>query len=369
MKVNQLLKSILGLVVLINLISCSVDVKKTIMDSFMNAPKKEMFKVFHFLFEKKYELNSEEALRKYKVFKSNMKIIEETNSKDLPYKFGVNQFTDLTPEEFKSMYLMDPNKKKNMLHDTINNLRSDEGSADYFDLNADRDDDIVQTVKTDEIINLGAYTPLDWRSLFLLPRDQGECGSCWSFAITGVVEAMHARKSGVRAYLSTQQLVDCDSNNGGCNGGDFYYASNYVKSKGIMREADYKYTASKGTCKYTTRKPLRRILSYQFCSNYWGTNRCSPDKVYSLLRNGPLMVGIDGGQGLQYYSSGIFTATCSEDNHAVILAGYGVENGTEYWLVRNSWSPSWGESGYVRVKRNDTSNSCFVTNEAYGITV
>ena len=212
MKVIQLLKSILGLLVLINLISCSEDVKTTIMDSFMNAPKKEMFKVFHFLFEKTYELNSEEALRKYKVFKSNLKFIEETNSKDLPYKLGVNQFTDLTHEEFKSMYHMDPDTKKTMLTDTIKNLRSDVGSADYFDLNADRDD---------EIINQGAYTPIDWRSLFDNVRHWGSCGSRWVYATTGVVEAMHAKKSGIKKSLSVQHLVDCVNFDGGCSGGQF----------------------------------------------------------------------------------------------------------------------------------------------------
>ena len=269
MKVNQLFKSILGLVVLINLISCSEDVKTTIMDSFMNAPKKEMFKVFHFLFEKTYELNSEEALKKYKVFKSNLKIIEETNAQDLPYKLGVNQFADLTPEEFKSMYHMDPDQKKTMLTDTIKNLRSDEGSADYFDLNADREEESVQSVKTDEIINQGAYTPIDWRSLFAPVTRKGSCGSRWVYGTTGVVEAMHAKKSGVKKTLSNQQLVDCVSWDTGCSAGSYEPALKYILKNGLMNEVDYPYKGVKETCKMNTTKPLSKILSYQFCSNWY----------------------------------------------------------------------------------------------------
>jgi C1A family cysteine protease len=374
MKVIQLLKSIIGLVVLFNVINCSVDVKKTIMDSFKNAPKKEMFKVFHFLYEKKYELNSEEAIRKYKVFKSNLKVIEEVNSKNLSYKFGINQFTDLTPEEFKSKYLMDPLQKKTMLTDGIKNLRSEaleEGSPDYFDLNADKDEESVETPQKDELINLGAFSPLDWRRLFGPARDQGECGSCWTFSTAGVVEAAYCRKTGVKEYLSTQQMVDCDTSNNGCNGGDFNRAFNYIKNNGLMRDREYPYKALKQTCSINSTSLRKKILSFKFCSNYWSTLslKCSSDKVYSLLKNGPLGVGIDG-TVIQMYESGIFDESCSEDNHAVILAGYGVENGVEYWLVRNSWSRYWGEDGYIRVRRNESNlNSCYVTNEAYGVLV
>jgi C1A family cysteine protease len=314
MKGIQLFKSIIGLLVLLTIVSCSVDVKRAILDTFKNAPKKEMFKVFHFLFEKKYELNSEEAIKRYKIFKSNMKIIEETNAKNLKYKFGVNQFTDLTPEEFKRKYLMDAKMKKGMLTETIKNLRSEEGSPDYFDLNADREDE-----KVEESIDFGAFTPVDWRKLFLAPRDQGACGSCWTFATTAAVEAAYALKSNVKEYLSTQQMVDCDTANYGCNGGNYTPAVNYVKLKGLMRDVDYPYKAIKSKCRYTTTKPNKKIISYNYCSNY-STKSCTTNFVYGLLAKGPLMVGVDG-TVIQYYESGIFTEACEEDNHAVVLVG------------------------------------------------
>jgi hypothetical protein len=159
-----MLKSLISVLALITIISCTVDVRNTILESFNDAPKKELFKVFHFLFEKNYNLNTEEGLRRYTIFTSNMKVIEMTNSQNLEYKFGVNQFTDLTPEEFKMKYLMKPEIKSKMMAETVRNLRDEGLSEDFFDLNADKEDEDVN--------NRQAYTPVDWRSQFLLPRNQ-----------------------------------------------------------------------------------------------------------------------------------------------------------------------------------------------------
>ncbi len=97
MKVQNMLKSLISVLALITIVSCTAEVKKTILESFKDAPKKELFKVFYFLFEKNYYLNTEEGLRRYTIFKSNLKVIEKTYAQNLEDKFGVNQFTDLTP--------------------------------------------------------------------------------------------------------------------------------------------------------------------------------------------------------------------------------------------------------------------------------
>ena len=91
--------------------------------------------------------------------------------------------------------------------------------------------------------------------------------------------------------------------------------------------------------------------------------------VYNFLKTGPLSISIDISL-LQFYKSGIFNGPCTSDGHGVILVGYGIEYGKQFWLVRNSWGPDWGEKGYIRVARNESNrNSCFVTNEAFGILV
>ncbi len=112
-----------------------------------------------------------------------MKVIEKTNAQNLEYKFGVNKFTDLTPEEFKIKYLIKTEKKSKMIAETVRNLRDEGLSQDFFDLNADKDDE--------EVNNRQAYTPVDWSPQFLPPRNQVECGSCWTFTSTAAIEAAY----------------------------------------------------------------------------------------------------------------------------------------------------------------------------------
>ena len=173
-------------------------------------------------------------------------------------------------------------------------------------------------------------------------------------------------------YLSTQQLVDCDTNNGGCNGGNYSWAFTYVKNTGVVDDSAYPYKAAKNTCSIPSLSTRQKIKSYNYCTNYsnYSTRYCTESKVFANLALGATAVGIDGNI-LAYYESGVFDATCSEDNHAVILVGYGVsEFGSEFFKIRNSWGTDWGESGYVRIARNDSNNhSCFVTNESYTITL
>jgi len=116
------------------------DIRKSILKSLSDKPKKDQFKVFHFLYEKKYDLNSEEGLMRYKIFKKNVKFIEETNSKNLSYKLGLNHFADLTDEEYKKGFTtMIPIEKinkamKKFLKDPVKNKVN-------FDLMADADED------------------------------------------------------------------------------------------------------------------------------------------------------------------------------------------------------------------------------------
>jgi hypothetical protein len=346
---------------------CRTNPIKTILESFQNAPTKELFKVFHYIYEKTYDLNTEEGVRRYKIFKENLKKIEEVNSKNLPYKFGVNRFTDMTKEEFKKNYLMSPDIKKKAFVSTIRFL-SEEGYFDkYADADADADADSAEDGQNKNSLTV---SPKDWSKYLKEPRDQGNCGSCWTFATTGLVEGLLGIKSNkVAEYLSPQQLVDCDVNNKGCDGGIYGPALNFVKTTGLIQDNEYPYKAVKQYCNAKNNK-TQKIKAFSYCSNN-GTPSCSFDIVYRFLTLGPVGVGIDG-NAIQSYSSGIFTDDCNEDNHAVLLVGYGIEQATstEYFIVRNSWAADWGENGYIRVAKNDSNNySCFVNNEAFTATL
>ncbi len=203
---------------------------------------------------------------------------------------------------------MKPEKKSKLIAETVRNLRDEGLSEDFFDLNADKEDE--------EVNNLQAYTPVDRSTQFLPPRNQGECGSCWTFASTAAIEAAYYKKTNVKENLSTQQLVDCDINNYGCDGGNFSPALDYVKIKGLFRDPDYPYTGVVNKTKISA-FIKKKITSFSYCSNYI-SKYCSTNIVYSMLAKSPLMVEVDGSV-IQYYSSGIFTGSCYEDNHAVVL--------------------------------------------------
>jgi len=359
------MKKMLIILALLLTITCNIEVERLILDSFKDGPKKEYFKVFHHIYKKDYDINSEEAIIRYSAFKQNLKIIEETNAQNLSYQLGINQFADLTKEEFTEKHLMDPHEKRKAITATIRNLR-EEG---YFDLNADNDDEgyFDLNADSDTSPSTNAYAPLDHRKFLLPPRDQKNCGSCWSFATTGAVEAAIAIRRNVTEYLSTQHLIDCDTSNNGCKGGLYPGSFKYAVQYGMVSEKVYPYKEMKNKCAVPSNAVRTKITSFQFCTNYSSAPNCSVDKVYSLLKSGPLAIGIDGST-IQLYKGGIFTATCTSDTHAVVLVGYGVDTITkrEYFIVRNSWGPNWGENGYIRVARNDSNKrSCFATNEAF----
>jgi len=194
------------------------------------------------------------------------------------------------------------------------------------------------------------------------------CGGCWAFSLTGIIEAAKTQKQGTLATsLSVQQLLDCNTSNYGCNGGDLITGMNYVLNNGVENDSSYSYLGYSGNqCYFSASKPLTKISGYQYCSNLTTNYKCSTSIVYTLLAKGPLAVVTNGGSwAFQNYAGGLFNAACYNIDHAVILAGYGVSGTSQYWLVRNSWGSTWGEQGYIRIVINPSNNnSCFIEYEA-----
>jgi len=324
----------------------------SILENYMDRDPKELFKVYHLVFRKKYTLSSEEAKLRFKNFKNNLEIIRRHNEGNHSYKQGINQFSDLSLEEFRKKYLRKRKRESEDLSDA--KFISDE----------DEQDDLTKR-------NLETSKAVDWSRYFGPIRDQGDCSSCWTFSDSGIVEGCLGIKQGSPVQqLSPQQLLDCDREQQGCDGGDIISNLQFIKKNGLMADSDYPYTASKGSCKFSSSKVVGRITGTSYCSNYKKQGSCTASIVKSMVQKGPLAVGIDGGNdGFMNYKSGIFDGDCSDDNHAVILVGFGSDSSGEYWIVRNSWGSSWGMNGYVKVKRNDSNNnSCYVSNEAVACT-
>jgi len=203
---------------------------------------------------------------------------------------------------------------------------------------------------------------VDWREKGVVSavKDQGHCGSCWAFASTAVIESHVALASGLLFDLSPEQIAMCAPNpescggTGGCNGATSELAFDYVSnSDGIREEFQYPYTSYYGEnfeCAIPASASVATINGYVQL----------PANNYTALMNavatvGPIAVSVDASV-FHSYSSGIFDG-CNQVNpdinHAVTLVGYGEEKGQKYWLIRNSWSPKYGEKGYIRIARHD----------------
>jgi len=330
-----------------------------VLEAFMTRSVKDLFKAWHLVFKKDYSFASDEAKIRFKNFKENYAKIKEHNAKNLEYTVGLNQFSDMSNEEFRSKfatYRHDTNTDK-FVNTWQEKLPEENNSNSFLPVTGEDDDeDLLKR-------NLQARSAIDYRNYYNAPRNQQNCGGCWAFSITGAIEGAKSRKQGwINPYLSVQQLLDCNKQNYGCNGGDLVTGMGYALYNGGQNDSDYSYLGYSGNnCLYNKSRPLTNLNGYQYCNNLT-TYKCSTQTVYNLLQKGPLSVVTNGGSwAFQNYSGGILTAACNTIDHAVVIVGYGVSGNIAYWLVRNSWGPYWGEQGYLRIAINPNNNSsCYL---------
>ena len=321
------------LALLIALIACDTELDSLIFQQFQRFIKK---------YSKKYE-SVNEYLARFEVFKRNlMASLKESNES---YQNGINKFSDLTHQEFAKIYL---------------NLNYDAMAIANFE---------PTYVKNTN----AAPASYDWRDYGRVSpvKDQGSCGSCWAFSTIGNLEGLYAGGRGVLKTFSEQMLVDCDTSDSGCNGGLMEYTFNWLKKNGgIMFDSDYPYKGVKSTCKSDSSKYADfTITGYKKLGSSYSTWSCvDEDELKEFLyETGPLAVAMNA-DPLQTYSSGILDVTSarcptSGINHAVLLVGYGSTSTMDYWIVKNSWGKSWGESGFFRIRRgNGTCGiNCYIT--------
>ncbi|XP_074345215.1 cysteine proteinase mucunain-like [Apium graveolens] len=273
-----------------------------------------------------------EKEKRFEIFKENLEFIDDHNNGfNQSFKLGLNKFADLSNDEYKSMFL-----GGKMVRDK-KGLKSDR-----FEFRVG--DDLPEFV--------------DWREKGAVAsvKDQGQCGSCWAFSTVAAVEGINQIVTGELIPLSEQELVDCDKGfNQGCNGGLMDYGFEFiVKNGGIDTEDDYPYKAVDGQCDQN-----RKNAKVVTINGYEDVPQNDEKSLKKAVAHQPVSVAIEaGGRAFQLYESGVFTGLCgTELDHGVVAVGYGTEDGKDYWIVRNSWGPNWGENGYIRLERNVASTN------------
>merc|ERR1719430_534880 len=274
------------------------------------------------------------------IFANNLKFIEKHNAEHAlglhTYTVGINQFADLTNEEFVAQFTG---------FKASDNLP--ESSVDFVS----RPENIDWREK-------GAVTAV---------KNQGQCGSCWAFSTTGTIEGAYFQKTGELVSLSEQNLMDCSRSNYGCNGGNPYMALLFtIRNGGIDTEDSYPYEMRQGYCRYNqdnigaTISDAKRIIQ--------GSENDLQNALGSI---GPVSVAIDAAHtSFQLYRSGVYNEPyCSSYrlDHGVLAVGYGSENGQGYYIVKNSWGAGWGLGGYIKMSRNRNNQCGIATMACYAI--
>jgi len=199
----------------------------------------------------------------------------------------------------------------------------------------------------------------DWRKNGKVTpvKNQGQCGSCWTFSTTGNVESAWMIAGHKELVLSEQQIVDCDTQDNGCHGGWMGNAMEYIhKNGGLHTEAAYPYRAAKGKCRHPSGAVATVTSFYQLPK--------SPTAIQQWVgTKGPVSIVVDA-DTWQHYRSGVIGGHCgATPNHGVLIVGYTTVKGAPVWIVKNSWGKAWGMNGYAYVHRG-TDDACGIDNWA-----
>eukprot|EP01064_Diplonema_japonicum_P018141 TRINITY_DN26833_c0_g1_i1.p1 TRINITY_DN26833_c0_g1~~TRINITY_DN26833_c0_g1_i1.p1 ORF type:complete len:363 (+),score=90.78 TRINITY_DN26833_c0_g1_i1:41-1129(+) len=278
--------------------------------------------------------DASEYKRREALFHANVASIRRHNAGDSTYKMGLNMFTDLDEQERAA---------------ARGRAQSRPSYAEAPSMNEE------------------LPTQVDWRATsppVLTPiKNQGACGSCWAFSTTESIESALARETGKLMVLSPQQLVSCAPNpmacggTGGCGGSTQPLGFNYtIGAGGLSAEASYPYRSGgdgiTGSCNKGEIKPAVNIKGWIELP----VNNASA-LMAAVATIGPIAISADA-RNWHSYEEGVFNACGYEVDHCIQLVGYGTTGSTSYWIVRNSWGPSYGEEGYIRILRTPAGEPC-----------
>ena len=288
--------------------------------AFLSLPS---FNTWTHTYNRSYSTENE-YMHRQSIYLSNLVKISQHNSENHSWTMGVNQFADLTADEFKQQYA-------GCYHSRVGTYLEGFGYVQSTVLPA--------SVNWTEV---GAVTPV---------KDQGQCGSCWAFSTTGSTESAWYLSKNESVSLSEQQLVDCAGAEGnqGCNGGLMDYGFQYIiDNHGLTTESNYPYTARDGTCNKQKASNVASTIS-----GFTDVPTNSELALMTAVAQQPISIAVEADQSVfQLYSGGVMTGKCGTNlDHGVLLVGYGTLGNEDYWIVKNSWGTDWGMNGYILLGR------------------
>jgi len=293
---------------------------------------------------KKFYASEKEYEHRFNVFKSNLKIIEELNAKDPEAVYGINEFADLSSEEFSYRYRLQ-NFSELKMEMEENGLLNE-----------------LPTIPTNKTFALPAS--YDWNSKGCVTGvyQQGTCGSCWAFGATENLETAACIVGKGLKNLSQQELLDCVTN-GNCKGGYPSSALAYGTQNGMMSSQSYPYTGYKGNCRYNSANVVQRYKGWAYVDKSRNENTIK-NWVYS---SGAPVVCVDS-KTWQFYKGGVVSSNCGTAiDHIVQITGWTTVGNIVAWKVRNSWGSSWGTSGYMYIAIGY--NLCAIAQEVITATI
>lgn len=284
----------------------------------------DLWKLEH---HKSYTNKVEERAR-FAIFIDNYKKVTDYNHKNNGLKLVLNIFADLTLDEF-----------------TTYNTGTYRANSDVFDLD------------TTNIVDYSGFIPpdsVDWRlaGAVTAVHSQKKCGSSWAWPVVGALEALNFIATGTLIPFSTQQLIDCDEGNQGCEGGWYNRAFNYTAINGILPEAENLYQGSQDTCKYNESKAIKVNSGYAYVQPK------STEALKASVAIQPVVVSVQSDALVfQFYRSGVIKYDCgAETDHGVLITGYTTIDGQEAFIIKNSLGAAWGDHGFAYISTDQSIN-------------
>jgi len=321
----------------------------------------DLFENWTLEFSKNYHSIEEKLKRKAIWLENHAYIMLQNSREEHTFELGHNEFSDMTFDEFKQYFHIGEygllRQKEGPSEEAMEAIEGE----DEQDTAVQRKLRSVKSEDEDESpssISSDLPESVDWVAggAVTMVKNQGMCGSCWAFSAVGAIEGAYFLKTGELVDLSEQQLVDCDINGGpegdnGCKGGLMDNAFDYVSHEdGLCTYDDYPYVGKQGTCNTSC-----SALSGTKVDGFVDIKAQDNQAMMEALAVQPVSIAIEADQLIfQFYRSGVFNYGCGTNlDHGVLAVGYGTDpTGGEYYTVKNSWGAGWGESGFIRLKRD-----------------